>query len=60
MEDAMIINKASLERGFGSGCIYKCEVSGFSQFSLYFIDFKRVKPCNKLELLLKMRFSFII
>ena len=26
MEDAMIINKASLERGFGSGSIYKCEV----------------------------------
>jgi len=25
MEDAMIINKASLERGFGSGYIYKCE-----------------------------------
>eukprot|EP00794_Sanderia_malayensis_P003438 gene3438-3933_t len=25
MEDAMIINKASLERGFASGSIYKCE-----------------------------------
>lgn len=25
MEDAMIINKASLERGFAHGSIYKCE-----------------------------------
>ena len=27
MEDAMIINKSALERGFASGSIYKCEVS---------------------------------
>lgn len=24
MEDAMIINKSSYERGFGYGCVYKC------------------------------------
>ncbi len=25
MEDAMVINKASLERGFAHGSVYKCE-----------------------------------
>ena len=28
MEDAMILNKSSYERGFGHGCIYKSEVGG--------------------------------
>ena len=28
MEDAMILSKASVERGFANGNIYKCEVRG--------------------------------
>ncbi len=27
MEDAMILNKASFERGFAHASVYKCEVS---------------------------------
>ena len=27
MEDAMILNKSSHERGFGHGCVYKSEVN---------------------------------
>jgi DNA-directed RNA polymerase I subunit RPA2 len=26
MEDAMILNKSSFERGFGHGCVYKTKV----------------------------------
>eukprot|EP00795_Rhopilema_esculentum_P014271 gene14271-5300_t len=33
MEDAMIINKASLERGFASGSIYKCETINLASVS---------------------------
>lgn len=32
MEDAMILNKASYERGFGHGCVYKCEVGAMICF----------------------------
>lgn len=33
MEDAMIINKSSYERGFGHGSIYKCEVVDLAERS---------------------------
>ena len=31
MEDAMILNKASFERGFAHGTVLKCEVSSERQ-----------------------------
>ena len=37
MEDAMIINKSALERGFASGSIYKCEVSDFPLTMIYLL-----------------------
>lgn len=36
MEDAMIINKASYERGFAHGCIYKTEFIELKEVSSYF------------------------
>lgn len=36
MEDAMILNKASFERGFAHGTVLKCEVSGAEFGSFWF------------------------
>ena len=33
MEDAMVINKSSYERGFADACIYKSEVIDLAVFS---------------------------
>ena len=36
MEDAMIINKSSYERGFAHGCIYKSEFVDLKESKSYF------------------------
>ena len=37
MEDAMILNKASFERGFAHGTVIKCEVCGL-MYSCYLLS----------------------
>ena len=37
MEDAMVINKASFERGFGHGTIYKSEFVDLKDKKSYFV-----------------------
>lgn len=46
MEDAMIINKSSLERGFAHGSIYKCDLIELQvRFNLLFLIFSLLLLC---------------
>ena len=52
MEDAMILNKASFERGFAHGTVLKCEVckpciSSLSPFLLHITLFSSVNSVFK-------------
>jgi len=46
MEDAMIINKASYERGFAHGCVYKSEF-----FELKSVSFNGSRGCQVVSIL---------
>lgn len=60
MEDAMIINKASYERGFAHGCVYKSEFVELKSVSCNCLSDNCILNKQTLELLLQKHMSYLL